>query len=608
MPTNLTGTTIASTFDQLLHVDDGPTATEKTVYSGTGVATALSVGTESASVDNIKLDGNTISTTDTNGDLTLAPNGTGSVAIAKAAITGGAISGITDLAIADGGTGASTALDARANLGLASMATQAASAVSITGGSITGVVFTGSFTGITSIESTTFATSAAAAGANLTGNTLAADGTDTNININITPKGTGSLVASNVNVLGATYDTVSFSVAAQDGTPNDVTFSADGVRMFMLGGATDTVYEYALSTPWLPSSAVLSTSFSVTAQDTAPTGIFFRPDGMKLYMIGQTNDTVYQYALTSPYSVATASYESKSFSVAAQDITPTGVWFRPNGLTMYAVGSTGDSVYQYTLSTAWDVSTATFLQAFSISGQETVPNSIVLTGDGQRMFVCGQTGDDVNVYSLSTAWNISTATFLGVASVSGQEITPTGIYVRPDGSKVYVVGTTNDTVYQYSVPSISFDLTGSLTLNGSATVAQDLVANGILSGQIVQATGSLGYPVGTGGAVTQLTSRTTGVTLNKITGAITLVAGSIGGHDADEFTLTNSTIGANDVVILVIKSGVDAATRKYYQVHTVTVAAGSCVISVGNIDNATIPAAGTESPVIQFVVLKGAVA
>lgn len=346
MPTNLTGTTIASTFDQLLHVDDGPTATEKTVYSGTGVATALSVGTESASVDNIKLDGNTISTTNTNGDLTLAPNGTGSVAIAKAAITGGAISGITDLAIADGGTGASTAVDARANLGLASMATQAASAVSITGGSITGVTFTGTFTGITSIESTTFATSAAAAGANLTGNTLAADGTDTNIDINITPKGTGE-----VNITKVDID----------------------------GGAID--------------------------------------------------------------------------------------------------------------------------------------------------------------------------------------------------------GTTV----------------------GATTAAS-------VKGTTVEATTSLGYPTGTGGTVTQLTSRTTGVTLNKITGAITLVAGSIGGHDADEFTLTNSTIGVNDVVMLVIKSGVDAATRKYYQVHTVTVAAGSCVISVGNIDNATIPAAGTESPVIQFVVLKGAVA
>jgi hypothetical protein len=95
MPTNLTGSTIASTFDQVLHVDDGPTATEKTVYSGTGVATALKVSTLSVSVDNVRIDGNTISTLDTNGNLVLAPNGTGTVAIANAAITGGSITGAT---------------------------------------------------------------------------------------------------------------------------------------------------------------------------------------------------------------------------------------------------------------------------------------------------------------------------------------------------------------------------------------------------------------------------------------------------------------------------------------------------------------------------------
>lgn len=136
MPVNLTGATIASTYDQLLHVDDGPTATEKTVYSGTGVATAMKVGTTSASVGNVQLTGNTIRTLDTNGNLILAPNGTGSVAMSKVAITGGTISGITDLAIADGGTGASNASDARGNLGLGTMATQAASLVAITGGAV----------------------------------------------------------------------------------------------------------------------------------------------------------------------------------------------------------------------------------------------------------------------------------------------------------------------------------------------------------------------------------------------------------------------------------------------------------------------------------------
>lgn len=91
MPTNLTGSTIADTFDQLLHVSDGPEATEKVVYSGTGVATALKLGTQSASVDNIKIDGNTISSTDTDGDINITPNGTGSVNITNIVLAAGDI-------------------------------------------------------------------------------------------------------------------------------------------------------------------------------------------------------------------------------------------------------------------------------------------------------------------------------------------------------------------------------------------------------------------------------------------------------------------------------------------------------------------------------------
>jgi DNA-binding beta-propeller fold protein YncE len=313
----------------------------------------------------------------------------------------------------------------------------------------------------------------ALAAGTLTTGTLAAGATSTT---SVTVA--GDTRVSNVNMLNASYDSVSFSVQAQDVTPNALFFSPDGQKMFVLGAAGDDVNEYLLSTPWVVSSAVYSTLFSVAAQDIAAVGMFFRADGLKMYVAGTTNDTVYQYALTSPWSVATASYESKSFSVAAQDTTLGGVFFDASGLSMYVIGSIFDGVYQYTLATAWDVSTAAYLQTFSVATQELTPQDLAFTNDGTRMFVIGSTNDNVNVYDLTTPWNIITSTFVGSFSVAGQDTVPAGIYVKPDGTKMYMVGQTNDTVYQYTIPSVKIQLTGTATINGNATVEQDLTVRG----------------------------------------------------------------------------------------------------------------------------------
>lgn len=285
-----------------------------------------------------------------------------------------------------------------------------------------------------------------------------------------------SAIFSNVNVLSAVYDGVSFSAAAQDASISDVSFSPDGLKMYIIGNINDSVYEYNLSTAWVVSSAVYSVSFNVTSQETTPFGIFFRADGLKMYVVGSTSDAVFQYTLSTPWSIATASYDSISFSVTTQEATPHSVFFKPDGLSMYVVGSSSDSVIQYTLSTAWNVSSATYLQSVSITAQEPTSRGMCFDMNGSRMFIVG-TSDGVKVYNLSMPWDVTTATFVGVFSSSGQDINVHGIYIKPDGTKMYLLGQTADVVYQYTVPSIDVQITGQ-TYVAALDVQQDLKAYG----------------------------------------------------------------------------------------------------------------------------------
>lgn len=173
MASNLTGSTIANTYSQLLHVDGGPEATPKTVFSGTGVATAVKVGTLGAEVGNIRFVGNTVSSVNANGDMNFTPNGTGSVIISKVTF--------------------SDATQARTALALGSMATQNSNAIAVTGGTLSGVVFTGSFVGVTLIESDKFSTKNGGDGVSLEGSDVFAEGASANISIDIAAKGTGTV-------------------------------------------------------------------------------------------------------------------------------------------------------------------------------------------------------------------------------------------------------------------------------------------------------------------------------------------------------------------------------------------------------------------------------
>jgi len=252
------------------------------------------------------------------------------------------------------------------------------------------------------------------------------------------------------DLANAAYDSISFSVAGQDADPYGLFFKPDGTVMYVAGDAGNDVNQYSLSTAWDISTASFTQNFSVGSQESAPSGVFFKGDGTKMYVVGTITDAVYQYSLSTAWDISTSSYDSISFSVSSQDTLPFDISFKTDGTKMYILGKLNDSVYEYDLSTAWDISTTSYSQSFSVATQETGPQGLFMSPTGVDLFIVGTTATSVNYYTLSTPWDISTASHIGSFSVSAQEGDPQALYFKLDGTKMYVLGSSTDTIYQYS--------------------------------------------------------------------------------------------------------------------------------------------------------------
>ena len=116
-------------------------------------------------------------------------------------------------------------------------------------------------------------------------------------------------------------------------------------------------------------------------------------------------------------------------------------------------------------------------------------------------------------------------------------------------------------------------------------------------GTTVYATTELGYAAAAQGTVTQATSKSTAVTLNKSAGQITMNNASLATSTNATFTLNNSTISANDAVILTISGG--QTTPGSYNVFANSLAAGSVSITLRNISGGSL----SEAIVINFAVI-----
>jgi len=228
-------------------------------------------------------------------------------------------------------------------------------------------------------------------------------------------------------------------------------FNDDGDKFYIVG-SENKVFQYTIGTPWLISTASYASKYvDISPEDSLPRGIAFSSDGTKMFMVGSTNNSVFQYTLSTAWDVSSANYASKSCDLSSETEDPWGVAFNDDGTTMFITESkqaTQGKVFQYTLSSAWDVSTASYAE-ITKELSSYFAKGIYFSDDGGEMFTLETLNDKVYQYTLSTEWDVTVISNVEDYTET-EDASPTSFTMSANGKYFYIGGTITDKIYQYS--------------------------------------------------------------------------------------------------------------------------------------------------------------
>ncbi len=233
-------------------------------------------------------------------------------------------------------------------------------------------------------------------------------------------------------------------------------------------------------------------SKDISSDATGLRQINFKPDGKIMYVTNRENDdtsevdSVKQYSLSTPFDISTATLTSSTTLTNIDK--PHAIHFKSDGKVMYVVDNGSLTIEQYNLTTAWDTSTLVHDDNFTISDENQL-RSLAFKYDGTKMYVTGNETEVIQQFTLSTPWDVASATKDSTESsaLTGKEDNPRSIQFNSDGTIFYIGGNGSDSIHKYtlSTPWDVSTLEFSQSYSFSAQVSSS--GNSIMAGFIFTA-------------------------------------------------------------------------------------------------------------------------
>ena len=260
--------------------------------------------------------------------------------------------------------------------------------------------------------------------------------------------------------------------------PYSFAWSPDGLHLY-IAYSGDYIRHYTVDTPFTDDGISTQATFNNLIYDTNTVGMEISPDGRYLYFCGSDRDTAIQFTMSTPFNIATypnntsfnPGYEQLNkrldnlYGIGSSDTYVRGIEFNNDGTKMYLVGFGDDNIQQFTLSTAYAVGTASYNGQYSLSADgHTNPYSMRWNNDGTKFFITDFGGDVVVEYSVTDAYSVTSGTITEGTnySVSSYETSPHDVAFNADGTKMFVIGESSDKIHEWTL-STGFDLSSTVS-------------------------------------------------------------------------------------------------------------------------------------------------
>jgi len=261
----------------------------------------------------------------------------------------------------------------------------------------------------------------------------------------------------------------SFDLSANIDNVRWVRFNDDWTKAFFTWIQNDRIYEYSLSTAYTISTLSFVDSHYVWTQDWVPFWLDFNSDWTEIYIAWYINKKIFKYDMTTWYDLTWISYDqSYSFSLSSL-ANPNWLRFNSTWTKMFVLDVASKKVTEYDLSVAYDTSTLSYSQDFTVAAGWTGLDWLEFSSDWTKMYVIRDTENNIYQYNLSTWYNLSTASFSQTFSYWTRDNSMKWLTFNWDWTKMFLVWAQNNKIYQYSL-SVGYDIS-------TASYVQDIIAD-----------------------------------------------------------------------------------------------------------------------------------